>query len=427
MGVAGIAGMLLLERRLPRVPAALVVLLASIAVSVRARAGGRGRPCRGRPAGWPGAARRCPGVGLEALPLLLVGAVGHRPGGLRRGHRSGQRVRPRARRSHRPQPGAHRHRGRQHQRRPVLRVPHRLVALEVGRQRPGRRPDPDVAGHRGRGHGARGAVPDAALRAPAGGDPGRHRHRGGDGHDEGGQDAPALGPAAGGLLAGHDRPRGRPGRAHPAGPRHRRGRVAGRPRVASERAAPDVPGASRRRAGAARPADGAGVGRSRACSSCVPTRCSSSPTRPRSATASWRRSARTEPPPVVLLDLSLTPEVDVPVVEVLEGLHGRLADQGIELWVSHLRPGARSLLARAGALDRIGAAAVHPRVVGGILAFALRTPGGAERTAVLQELLDWIGERKARPGTSAEGIELLEALEDRLRRELAVPGETPED
>ena len=52
--------------------------------------------------------------------------------------------------------------------------------------------------------------------------------------------------------------------------------------------------------------------------------------------------AEVEPPcSVVLLDLSLTPEVDVPVVEVLEGLHGRLADQGVELWLSHLRPGAR--------------------------------------------------------------------------------------
>ena len=71
--------------------------------------------------------------------------------------------------------------------------------------------------------------------------------------------------------------------------------------------------------------------------------------------------AEVEPPcSVVLLDLSLTPEVDVPVVEVLEGLHGRLADQGVELWLSHIRPGARSTLERAGILIAIGSRAHLP-------------------------------------------------------------------
>ena len=53
---------------------------------------------------------------------------------------------------------------------------------------------------------------------------------------------------------------------------------------------------------------------------------------------------------VVLLDVGLTPEVDVPVVEALEHLHERLAGEGIELWLSNLRPAARDLLDRAGAL-----------------------------------------------------------------------------
>ncbi len=52
-----------------------------------------------------------------------------------------------------------------------------------------------------------------------------------------------------------------------------------------------------------------------------------------------RAAAETQPRPrVVLLDLSLTPEVDVPAVEALESLHRRLAADGIELWLCYVRP-----------------------------------------------------------------------------------------
>ncbi len=121
---------------------------------------------------------------------------------------------------------------------------------------------------------------------------------------------------------------------------------------------------------------------------------------------------------VVLLDLSLTPEVDVPVVEVLEGLHGRLADQGVELWLSHLRPAARDTLERAGTLGAIGAEHLYPRTSDGILAFALRSPGAAERVAVIRDVLLFVRERRAQPGTTAEAAELLDALERRLTLEL---------
>ncbi len=75
VGLAGIAGMLLLEHRLPRVPAALVVLLASIAASIVLGLEAAGVHVVGDlPAGL--AAPSLPGVGLDAVPLLLVGAVG---------------------------------------------------------------------------------------------------------------------------------------------------------------------------------------------------------------------------------------------------------------------------------------------------------------------------------------------------------------
>ena len=126
----------------------------------------------------------------------------------------------------------------------------------------------------------------------------------------------------------------------------------------------------------------------------------------------------------MLVDLSLTPEVDVPVVEALEDLHQRLAADGIELWLSHLRPGARDLLDRAGTLAKIGAPGIHARVIDGILAFVLRLPGADERVAVLTDLLAFIHERAQRPGTSTAGVETLNALEQRLAAELATVGGT---
>jgi high affinity sulfate transporter 1 len=134
-------------------------------------------------------------------------------------------------------------------------------------------------------------------------------------------------------------------------------------------------------------------------------------------------AAAAEPrPTVVLLDLSLTPEVDVPVVEALEDLHGRLADDGIELWLCSLRPDARDLLERAGVLAAIAETRIHARAVDAILAYALRIPGARERVAVLTDLLAYIRERAAQPGTSAAGVETLNALERRLAAELAAAG-----
>jgi SulP family sulfate permease len=131
-------------------------------------------------------------------------------------------------------------------------------------------------------------------------------------------------------------------------------------------------------------------------------------------------------PSVVLLDLALTPEVDVPVVDALEDLHQRLDGEGIELWLSHLRPEARDLLERAGTVARIGPDRIYARVIEGILAFALRTPGAARRLEVITDVLAFIRECRTRPGLSAEGADMLAALEERLSLELAVVGGTAE-
>jgi MFS superfamily sulfate permease-like transporter len=128
------------------------------------------------------------------------------------------------------------------------------------------------------------------------------------------------------------------------------------------------------------------------------------------------------PPTVVLLDLVLTPEVDVPVVEAVEDLHQRLVAEGIELWLCHLQPGARDLLDRAGTLATIGPDRIHARAIDGMVAFALRAPGAEERVAVVTELVAFIHERAMRPDMSAEGAELLAAFEERLSLELAAAG-----
>ena len=125
-------------------------------------------------------------------------------------------------------------------------------------------------------------------------------------------------------------------------------------------------------------------------------------------------------PTVVLLDLSVTPEVDVPALEAIDDLQARLAALGIELWLSQLRPDVRDLMERAGTLATIGAARVYPRVTDGILAFALHRPGADQRVAALNELIALIHERAQQPGISAARVEALTDVEQDLSAELAI-------
>ena len=403
VGAGGIAGMIVLERLLPRVPAALLVLLGSIAASAAFGLEARGVAVVGElPAGLAGPS--LPGVGLDAVPQLLGRRARHRPGRLRRGDRAGRGVRARARREDRPEPRAGGPRRREHGRRPLLGVPHRVVALEVGGQRPRRGQDAGLADHGGRGDRPGGPVPDAAVRAAPGGDARSHRRRRGRGDDEGRQDEAALAAASHGLLAGRRSLWWASSSCRPC----RRWRIAvvvslgmlvwrasqarltflGRARGGLEqvdlRTAPDaaIPGLL-----IVRPDEMLFFANVASVSDEIVAAVAEADPRPS----------------VVLLDLGLTPEADVPVVEALEHLQGRLSGDGIELWLSHLRPGTRDLLDRAGALAAIGPERVYARVIDGIVAFALRTPGAAERVTVLNDLLAFIRERAARPDESAEG------------------------
>ena len=123
-------------------------------------------------------------------------------------------------------------------------------------------------------------------------------------------------------------------------------------------------------------------------------------------------------PTVVLLDLSLTRDADVPAIESLEGLQQRLASDGIALWLSHVRPAVLALLERSGALEVIGRDRVYPRLADGILDFARDTAGARARIEVLADIVAYLRERRTQEGTSPEGLEMLAALEDRLAEEL---------
>ena len=260
VGLTGIGGMLLLEHRLPRVPAALVVLLASIGVSVALGLEAAGVHVVGDlPAGL--APPSLPGVGLDAVPLLLVGAVGIALVAF------AEAVGP-------ANEFARKHGGR-------IDPNRELVAIGAANTSAGlfsgfpigsslsKSAANDNAGARTPASLVTAAAATAAVAlflTPLF-EPLPEATLGAivivavTGMMKVGKMRQLWELRRADFLAGHDRPRGRPDRAHPAGAGHRRRRFAGRPHLACQRAAPDLPGPGQRRAGAARPANRPGVGR----------------------------------------------------------------------------------------------------------------------------------------------------------------------
>jgi SulP family sulfate permease len=135
-------------------------------------------------------------------------------------------------------------------------------------------------------------------------------------------------------------------------------------------------------------------------------------------------SGREPRPDVVLVDLSLTPDIDVPAIEMLEDLHDRLTADGIELWLAYVRPRVLELLDRAGVLATLGPDAVQPQLIDAVVAFLRRAPGSTDRIAVLRDVITYVRERRAQQGISPASAAMLGGLEHRLSRELDAAGDT---
>lgn len=125
-------------------------------------------------------------------------------------------------------------------------------------------------------------------------------------------------------------------------------------------------------------------------------------------------------PDAVLLDLRLTPDLDVPSADALGDLHERLAALGVQLWLSDLMPLVRERLRTAGLADRIGAEHLFDELAGGLFAYLDRhsVPPGDVRREVLRDLLQVLRTKEQHPGLDDEGRRTIDALADRLEQEL---------
>jgi len=127
------------------------------------------------------------------------------------------------------------------------------------------------------------------------------------------------------------------------------------------------------------------------------------------------RMDATDPrPEVLLLDLSLTPDADAPVVEALGDLRERLAGENAELWLCHVRPGVRALLDKAGLTGKIGAEHIFVRPLHGMVVFTMRRGHDAGLEEDLDALRTLLDKEAARPGTDAEVLDLLEGFARRV-------------
>lgn len=133
---------------------------------------------------------------------------------------------------------------------------------------------------------------------------------------------------------------------------------------------------------------------------------------------------KTKPPPdVTVVDLSLTSDLDVPATDALAELDERLRALGSQLWLAGLIPPVRSRLLVAGLADQIGNEHLFDSVALALVAYLnLHSRAGVDtRRAVLDDLLAFIDSRRLHPGLDAQGRDTLDALAERIRLELVTP------
>ena len=131
--------------------------------------------------------------------------------------------------------------------------------------------------------------------------------------------------------------------------------------------------------------------------------------------------AETEPAPdVTVVDLSLTSDLDVPATDALAELDERLRARGSRLWLAGLAPAVRHQLVLSGVATRVGEEHLFDNIALALLAYLnLHSHAGDDTSqAVLEELLTFIESRRLHPGLDARGRETLDQIADRIRTEI---------
>ena len=88
---------------------------------------------------------------------------------------------------------------------------------------------------------------------------------------------------------------------------------------------------------------------------------------------------------VVLLDLEMSNQLDVPALDMLAELKEELGERNVELWLSRIHGQVREALARSDILQKLGPENVYPRSLDSSLEYLLRTPDGTEEIAVVDD------------------------------------------
>ncbi len=125
-------------------------------------------------------------------------------------------------------------------------------------------------------------------------------------------------------------------------------------------------------------------------------------------------------PDVIVLDLALTADLDVPAADALSDLHQRLEAAGIQLWVAGLIPPVRARMQAAGLVEVIGAHHVFDDLAAALVAYLAihAAPDTDVRREVINDLLEFADTRRRHPALDAAGREAVDAIIRRLRNEL---------
>lgn len=129
---------------------------------------------------------------------------------------------------------------------------------------------------------------------------------------------------------------------------------------------------------------------------------------------------RADPQPdVVLLDLGLTPDLDVPALDVLSDLSERLESSGSRLWLVTRDDLVRERLTVAGVSTSRGVHVFH-NTAGGVLTYLSlhSSDSDAARETVLNDLLAFLEVRRQDPALDERGRLVLDEVDSRIRKEL---------